>query len=136
MPASCAAAASRSASAQTMNGDFPPSSTLVGTRLRPAAAPIRRPVSVEPVKLIRSTAAFLTSAAPASSPMPCTTFSTPAGTPASCARSASREQVSGAHSGGFTTAVFPAASAGPSFQVVNMSGAFQGVMIAATPAGS
>ena len=50
--------------------------------------------------------------------------------------SASSEQVSGAHSGGFTTTVLPAASAGPTFQVVSMSGAFQGVMSAATPAGS
>ena len=52
--------------------------------------------------------------------MPCTTFSTPGGTPASAAMSASSEQVSGAHSGGFTTTVLPAASAGPTFHVVNM----------------
>ena len=50
--------------------------------------------------------------------------------------SASSEQVSGAHSGGFTTTVLPAASAGPTFQVVSISGAFQGVISAATPAGS
>ena len=42
--------------------------------------------------------------------------------------SASSEQVSGAHSGGFTTTVFPAASAGPIFQVVSIIGAFQGVI--------
>jgi hypothetical protein len=44
--------------------------------------------------------------------------------------------VSGAHSGGFSTAVQPAASAGPTFQVESMKGAFQGVMSAATPEGS
>ena len=56
--------------------------------------------------------------------------------PAAFAMSASNEQVSGAHSGGFTTTVLPAASAGPTFQVVSISGAFHGVMSAATPAGS
>ena len=68
--------------------------------------------------------------------MPCTTLSTPAGTPAAWAMSAISEQVSGAHSGGLTTIVLPAASAGPTFQVVSISGAFQGVISAATPAGS
>ena len=42
----------------------------------------------------------------------------------------------GAHSGGFRTAVQPAASAGPTFQVESMKGAFQGVISAATPDGS
>ncbi len=56
--------------------------------------------------------------------------------PASSARSAIIEQVSGAHSGGLTTTVSPAARAGPTFHVVSMNGAFHGVMSAATPAGS
>ena len=50
--------------------------------------------------------------------------------------SASSDAVSGAHSGGLSTTVFPAASAGPIRQVASISGAFHGVMIAATPAGS
>ena len=50
--------------------------------------------------------------------------------------SASSEQVSGAHSGGLMTMVLPAASAGPTFHVVSINGAFQGVTRTATPAGS
>ena len=50
--------------------------------------------------------------------------------------SASSDAVSGAHSGGLTTTVLPAASAGPMRQVASMSGAFHGVMMATTPAGS
>ena len=73
------------------------------------------------------------SGAPASAPMPCTTLNTPAGRPASWAMSASSEAVSGAHSGGLTTTVLPAASAGPIRQVASISGAFHGVMIATTP---
>ena len=40
------------------------------------------------------------------------------------------------NSDGLTTAVQPAASAGASFQLVSVSGEFQGVMIATTPFGS
>ena len=76
------------------------------------------------------------SGAPASAPVPWTTLRTPAGSPASCAMSASSDAVSGAHSGGLSTTVLPAASAGPIRQVASISGAFHGVMIATTPAGS
>ncbi len=85
---------------------------------------------------IRSTSGFATSAAPASSPMPCTTLNAPSGKPASWAMSASIEAVSGAHSGGLTTTVFPAASAGAILHVVSINGAFQGVITTATPDGS
>ena len=40
------------------------------------------------------------------------------------------------NSEGLMTAVQPAANAGASFQLVNVSGEFQGVMIATTPFGS
>ena len=50
--------------------------------------------------------------------------------------SASRLAVSGAHSGGLATTVFPAASAGAIRQVASMSGAFHGVITAVTPAGA
>ena len=40
------------------------------------------------------------------------------------------------NSDGLTTAVQPAASAGASFQLVSVSGEFQGVMMATTPFGS
>ena len=75
------------------------------------------------------------SGAPASRPVPWTTLNTPSGSPASLVMSASRDAVSGAHSGGLSTTVFPAARAGPMRQVASMSGAFQGVMIAVTPPG-
>ena len=56
-----AAAASRSASANTTLGDLPPSSSV--TRLIVAAAPaaIERPTSVEPVKAILATSGCSTS---------------------------------------------------------------------------
>ena len=71
------AAASRSASANTMSGLLPPSSAVKGTMLRAAAAPMSRAASGEPVKEIRRTRGSETSAAPTSSPMPCTTLNTP-----------------------------------------------------------
>ena len=119
-----------------MNGDFPPSSRLQGTRFAPAAWAIHFAVGTEPVNEMRASRGSLTSAAPVFAPVPCTILNTPGGRPAASAQSARSELVSGAHSGGLTTTVFPAASAGPSFQVPSISGAFHGVMIATTPAGS
>ena len=101
-----------------------------------AAVPIRRAVSTEPVNEMRAIPGWATSAEPASSPMPWTTLKTPGGKPASEAKSARSEHVSGAHSGGLRTAVQPAARAGPTFQVESMKGAFHGVMRAAGPEGS
>ncbi len=129
-------ARSRSASAKTRNGLFPPSSNETGVRFAAAARAISRAVSTEPVKEIRARPGCATSAAPASSPIPWTTFRTPGGRPASRAISPRSDAVSGDHSAGLRTAVQPAASAGPTFQVSSMSGAFQGEMSAATPDGS
>ena len=134
-PAALRAAASRSASSNTISGPLPPSSPVNGTRLRAAATPISRAVSGDPVNDTRRTSGWATSAAPASSPSPCTTLNTPAGKPACSARSASREHDSGDHSAGLRTTVHPAASAGAVFQVESMKGAFQGVITAAGPAG-
>lgn len=50
--------------------------------------------------------------------------------------SASSDAVSGVHSAGFRTTVFPAASAGATFQVASISGAFHGVISTDGPAGS
>ena len=49
--------------------------------------------------------------------------------------SASSVAESGDHSAGFSTTVFPAASAGASLQVVSISGAFHGMISPATPTG-
>src|SRR5690348_2100730 len=135
-PTACPTARSRSASANTSNGDFPPSSSETGVSCPPAAAATCRPVAPEPVKATRATPGCATSGAPASAPRPWTTLNTPSGRPASRVMSASRLAVSGAHSGGLATTVFPAASAGAMRQVASINGAFHGVITAVTPDGS
>ena len=117
-------------------GDLPPSSKDSGVRLSAAARATALAVGTEPVKAMRATPGWDTSAAPASVPMPWTTLKTPGGMPASAVMSAKRLAVSGAHSGGLRTTVSPAASAGPMRQVASISGAFHGVTMAVTPAGS
>ena len=79
---------------------------------RPPRGRCGRAVSGEPVNDTRRTLGCATSAAPASSPMPCTTLNTPGGKPASTVRSASSEQDSGDHSAGLRITVQPAARAG------------------------
>src|SRR5262245_36552427 len=135
-PTACVTAKSRSASANTSSGDLPPSSRDTGVSCAPAAAAIMRPVAAEPVNATLARSGCATSAAPASVPRPWTTLKAPSGRPASRVTSASRLAVSGAHSGGFATTVFPAASAGAIRQVASMSGAFHGVITAVTPAGA
>ena len=87
-----------------------------------AIAMIARPVGTEPVKVIPRTSGWRTRGAPASSPKPVTTLSTPGGMPASSASSASRSAESGVCSAGLSTAVQPAASAGPSERAAMLSG--------------
>ena len=131
-----AAARSRSASAKTTFADLPPSSSV--TRLIVAAAPsiTERPTSVEPVKPIFATSGCSTSRRPTTLPGPATTFTTPSGRPASSASSARRSAVSGVSSAGFSTTVFPQASAGPSFHEAMLSGKFHGTISPTTPSGS
>ena len=105
-------------------------------RLSAAACATNFAVGTDPVNEIRDIPGWATSAAPASSPSPCTTLKTPAGKPACAVKSAKSEAVSGVHSAGLRITVSPAASAGAIFQVASMSGAFQGVINAATPDGS
>ena len=50
--------------------------------------------------------------------------------------SASRSEVSGASSAGFSTTVQPVATAGPIFQTLAPSGPFQGMIAPTTPTGS
>ena len=47
-----------------------------------------------------------------------------------------RSEVSGASSAGLSTTVQPVAIAGPIFQIVAVSGPFQGMMAPTTPIGS
>ena len=129
------AARSRSASSQTISGFFPPSSRHTFASRAPAACAIQRPTAVEPVKLMRSTSGDSTSAAPASSPSPCTTLSTPGGRPASCASRAKAHALSGVSSAGLSTAAFPQRSAGKTFHATLAIGVFAAMMRPVTPSG-
>ena len=77
----------------------------------------------------------LTSASPASSPMPLTRLNTPVGSPASAKIPAHSDAESGVNSAGLSTTVHPDASAGASFQDSSMNGVFHGVISPATPLG-
>jgi hypothetical protein len=129
-------ALARSASSKMMLGDLPPSSSE--TRARWSAAPriTDCPVAEEPVKAILATSGWRTSAAPAPSPRPVTTLTTPSGKPASSITAASSRVEAGETSDGLTTTVLPAASAGHSFHSSSRTGEFQGAMAPTTPSGS
>ena len=64
---------------------------------------------------------------------PCTTLSTPGGSPASMNAAASRSPISGVIGDGLNTTVLPAASAGPILRLAMLSGKFHGVITATTP---
>ena len=93
------------------------------------------PVADSPTKATARIFGCSVAALPAVSPSPCTVFSTPAGSPASAAISASSVAVIGLHSAGLCTTVQPAASAGAIFHVASMNGVFHGVMAATGPSG-
>ena len=114
------AAASRSASAKTTTGAFPPSSRWA--RLSPWAAETATamPARTEPVMATRPGTGCSTRLRPVS-PSPLTTLRTPGGR-ISPAISASRTVDSGVVSLGLRTTVFPAASAGPIFHSAIISG--------------
>ena len=112
---------SRSASSKTMTGALPPSSRCTRLRVSAALRAISLPVDTSPVTDTMATFGLATSAAPAVSPGPSTTLSTPGGR-MSALSSASRIAVSGVSSDGFSTTVLPAARAGPIFHVAMLSG--------------
>ena len=62
-------------------------------------------------------------------------FTTPSGNPACWQTCANNNAVSGVVSAGFSTTVFPAASAGAIFQASINSGKFQGIIWPTTPTG-
>ena len=130
------AAASRSASGKTTCGFLPPSSSETFFSVPEAAATMRLPTAVEPVKDTMSTPGWLDRVAPTGSPWPSTMLRTPGGRPASLSSSPRITVVEGVNSEGFTTAVQPAASAKGSFWQTIRKGKFQGVMMPTTPIGS
>ena len=103
------AARSTSASASTIIGSLPPSSSETGVSVSAAFAMTFLPVAVEPVNMIMSTSS--TSAAPVA-PRPVATWKTPSGIPHSRRPSASSSDVSGVISDGLRITLLPAASAG------------------------
>ena len=77
-----------------------------------------------------------TNGPPHSGPNPVTTLITPGGNPACSTRRANSSADALVYSEGLSTMVFPAASAGASFQVASINGEFQAEMAAQTPSGS
>ena len=110
-------AASRSASAKTMFGFLPPSSSETFLNKGAAASATLRPVTVPPVNEIVPIFGCAEMAAPTFGPVPWTTLSTPFGRPASTQISQSRNAVIGVSSLGLAIAVFPTAMAGAIFQL-------------------
>ena len=129
-------ALSRSASANTMSGDLPPSSSCSLLIFTADASMILRPVVVDPVKAILSTSGCLASAAPATGPSPVTTLMTPGGKPSSCNSSTTRRTLSEASSAGLMTVVHPVASTAPRIHHWLISGPFQGMIPPTTPTGA
>ncbi len=109
-------AVSRSASAKTMLGFLPPSSSATFFTVPDAAAMIRLPVPRPPVNETRSTRGSSLRAAPALGPSPRTRLPTPAGSPASSSSLIRWIAVVGESSLGLSTNVQPAARAGATFQ--------------------
>src|SRR5207249_1319728 len=80
------------------------------------------PVAVSPVRETMSTLSLDASSFPTTAPGPVIRFTVPAGIPAASISLPSSSVVSGVSDAGFRTAVFPAASAGASFQIAIMNG--------------
>ena len=97
------------------------------SRVKTVVLEIGRPAAVEPVKVSRPTPGWRMSASPASSPSPATTLITPGGIPARATWAAQESTEHAACSAAFTTTVFPAASAAPTFADISDSGAFHGI---------
>ncbi|SPV02337.1 Uncharacterised protein [Burkholderia cenocepacia] len=122
-----------------MNGALPPSSSDNFFNVAADSRASSLPTGVEPVNVILRTRPSASQSAAASTPRSrdaAIRFSTPAGTPASCASNASASAVSGVSSAGFATTVQPAARAGAILRAIIASGKFHGVIAATMPIGS
>ena len=114
------AAAARSASSNTTTGALPPSSRCARATFLAVAAATARPAAVEPVIATIAGIGCEASAEPVDR-SPHTTLSTPGGR-ISANSSPIRTVLAGVVSEGLRTSVFPAASAGPIFQVAIIIG--------------
>src|SRR5439155_7100156 len=130
-----AMAAVKWASAKTMFGFFPPSSSETFLNNGAPASATFRPVTVPPVNEIVLIFGCAVIAAPTFGPVPCTTLRTPFGKPASTQTSHSMKAVIGVSSLGLAMAVLPTAIAGAIFQLNKYSGKFHGEINPAMPRG-
>ena len=109
------------ASSNTSAGALPPSSRCTRFSESAAALATSFPVVTSPVRETIPTPGCFTMAAPVGMPSPRTTLNTPGGKiPAASWATLSIER--GVHSEGLITTVFPAANAGPNFQMAIHSG--------------
>src|SRR6187551_1436059 len=91
-------------------------------------------IGVEPTKETAATPGCSSSASTATL-SPWTTLKTPSGTPASFSSSAVQSEADGSFSDGFSTNVFPQASAGAHIHMGTIAGKLNGVIPATTPSG-
>jgi hypothetical protein len=115
-------AAARSASSRITLADLPPSSKATRLTVFAAAVVTSLPARVEPVKDTMSTPGCADKASPTTGPVPCTRFTTPAGTPAASITAMNNPAVNGLISLGLSTTVLPAASAGTTLATIWCSG--------------
>ena len=127
------AATSMSASAATMTGLLPPSSSVTGVRCAAAPSYTLRPISVPPVNSRRSKPCAISSwlTAPSPSMTAIASLSRYFGT-----SSAISADDAGATSDGLSTTVFPAAMAATAGPSVSTNGKFHAPMISTVPYGS
>ena len=108
-------AVAKSASSSMIAADLPPSSRKTRLTVSLAAAMIRRPTAVDPVKVTTSTSGLVVSAAPTAGSDELSTLTTPAGMSVWLAISSPSASVTSGVSGApLSTTVHPAASAGAS----------------------
>jgi hypothetical protein len=131
-----ATTSSRSASSKTINGALPPSSIETRRTCSEACSMSWRPTGVEPVKVsLRRRGSLIMGEMTSLDEELTTTFSTPAGRPASSRISASLSIDRGVCLAGFITIVQPAATAGPILRVPIAIGKFHGVIMRHGPTG-
>src|SRR5439155_24072376 len=117
-------------------GAFPPSSSAIYSPSLAAARITCCPTSVEPANATLSTSGEAAIPSPTVWPEPVTTFTTPAGAPASVRMRPRSYVVQGVYVAGLITQVQPTASAGASFHVARSIGKFHGAIIPTTHTGS
>jgi hypothetical protein len=113
-------AASRSASASTIIGFLPPSSSEHPIKRSAACRATSLPVRVLPVNIMKSTRS--PSAGPSSGPSPVTMPNTSGGRPAWRSRSTAQSAVKLVCTSGFSTVALPAISAGAASVTARLSG--------------